>query len=691
MGLQRFCLRVIFVGQTFNLVMHSILRKTLKYLLWLSFNVALIVSVILFIAVVNYVNKLPPIAELLDDRKRGSVTLLDRNTKVFAWRGNQFGGILKSKGLNRVLHDAIISVEDRTFYSHFGVSIRGILGAIRINLREGRGPFSGHGGSTITQQVAKILCLLQGDTNTQKHCRRSTISRKLLEIPFALALEYAYSKEDILSIYINRVYLGSGAYGFEAASERYFNKNSSDLSTGEAALLAGLLKAPTRYSPINNKELSHARALTVLKIMREQKSISIKDFENAANDLPLIKKNNINEIGSYYADWVMQDAPLEITKQSKEDIIIRTYFDPKIQRAIDDTISSFLETEIMAASKAQIAVVVMSADGRVRAMSGGRPSEKIPGQFNRAFQAKRQPGSAFKPFVYGAALDLGISPNTIILDEPITIMFGKNKKKEYSPKNYDNQYLGPVTVEEAFSKSLNTVAVKVGNKIGINRVKTLAKELGIETAIPNEPSIALGSSEVNLIELTTAYAGILNNGIKLNSKGWQNLSIKETNEVLIREGSEEGVRVLSKLAAQTLKYLMFSSVENGTGTNASVSGWQIAGKTGTSQSFRDAWFVGFSNNYVIGVWMGNDDNRPLKNVNGGGLPAKIFSKIMTKISLELVSTKELAMILPNQFDSLRSYNEVAKEYQFQSQEGVDGKQKNSSLIGGLIRALLWGD
>ena len=218
MGLQRFFHGVIVVGQNINLCMNRILRKTFKYLLWLSLNVALIVSVILIIAVVNYVNKLPPIAELLDDRKRGSVTLIDRNNDVFAWRGNQFGGILKSKRLNHVLHDAIISVEDRTFYSHFGVSIRGILGAIRINLREGRGPFSGHGGSTITQQVAKILCLLQGDNNTQKHCRRSTISRKLIEIPFALALEYAYSKEDILSIYINRVYLGSGAYGFEAAS-----------------------------------------------------------------------------------------------------------------------------------------------------------------------------------------------------------------------------------------------------------------------------------------------------------------------------------------------------------------------------------------------------------------------------------------------------------------------------------------
>ena len=691
MGLQRLYHRLIVLKRNLNLVMHKILRKTLKYLLWLSVNVSVIVSVILFIAVVNYVNKLPPIEELLDDRKRGSVTLLDRNNEVFAWRGNQFGGILKSNVLNPVLHDAIISVEDRTFYSHYGVSLRGILGAIRINLREGRGPFSGHGGSTITQQVAKILCLLQGDINTQKHCRRSTISRKLLEIPFALALEYAYSKKDILSIYINRVYLGSGAYGFEAASERYFNKSSSELSIGEAALLAGLLKAPTRYSPINNRDLSQSRALTVLKIMRDQKQISVTDFEKAVKSLPIIQENNINEIGSYYADWVMQDAPQEITTQSKEDIIIRTYFDPKIQKAVDNTILSFLETEIMSDSKAQIAIVVMSADGHVRAMSGGRPSEKIPGQFNRAYQAKRQPGSAFKPFVYGAALDIGISPNTILTDEPVTIMFGENNYKEYSPKNYDNKYLGPVTIEEAFSKSLNTVAVKVGTQIGINRVKTLAKELGIETFIPSEPSIALGSSEVNLLELTTAYAGILNNGTKVYAKGWRDLSVKKSNEIIIKEGSEQGFRVFSKLAAQTLKYLMFSSVETGTGKNASVKNWQIAGKTGTSQSFRDAWFVGFSTNYVIGVWMGNDDNRPLKNVSGGGLPAKIFSKIMTKISFELATKKEIAMVSPDQFDTLSIYENPAAKFQIQSQDKISREQKNSSLIGGLIRALLWGD
>ncbi|MDC3067712.1 PBP1A family penicillin-binding protein [Paracoccaceae bacterium] len=645
---------------------------------------------ILSVSTINYVNKLPPIDALLDDRERGSVTILDRHGEVFAWRGNQFGGILRSNELNRILHDAIISVEDKTFYSHFGISVRGILGAIRINLSEGRGPFSGHGGSTITQQVAKILCLLRGNDETQKRCRRSTIARKLLEIPFALALEYKYSKEDILSIYVNRVYLGSGAYGFEAAAERYFNKNTANLSIGEAALLAGLLKAPTRYSPVNNEKLARSRAETVLKIMRDQNLITTAEFEKAKNFSLIKRKNNINQIGSYFADWIMQDAPREITQQSKEDIVISTYFDSEVQKIVDEVITAFLKKEIVTGSNAQIAVVVMSADGRVRAMSGGRPDQKMPGQFNRAYQAMRQPGSAFKPFVYGAALDLGISPNTIIKDEPITIQYGERKYREYAPKNYDKTYLGPVTIEEAFSKSLNTVAVKVGNKIGINRVKTLARELGIETYIPNEPSIFLGSSEVNLLRLTAAYAGILNNGLKTDPKGWNNLSIKETGEVIIREGSQNGIRVFSNLAAQALKYLMFASVENGTGKNASVEGWNIAGKTGTSQSFRDAWFVGFSSNYVIGVWMGNDNNVSLKNVNGGGLPAKIFSEIMKKINSGSSDSRLITMITPEQFDTLKKYDSSTSDFQARPFDDKYEQANEDSLIGGLIRALLWG-
>ena len=423
-----------------------ILSRFFKYVFWLAINFIFLVCLIVLFSTVNFVKKLPPIDDLLDDRKRGSVTLLDKNKEVFAWRGNQFGGVLRARDLNQFLHDAIISVEDKRFYSHLGLSLRGILGAIRINLQEGRGPLQGHGGSTITQQVAKTLCLLRSKDMSEKMCRRSTISRKLLEIPFSLALEFKYSKEDILSIYINRVYLGSGAYGFQAAAERYFNKSASELSVGQAALLAGLLKAPSKYSPVKNIKRSQARAKIVLELMRDQKSITQTEFEEAVTNPSEIADPDLNRLGSYYADWIVQDAPREITQQSKEDLVIQTYFDGNIQKVVDDTITYYLKNKISPHSKVQIAAVVMSQNGEVRAMSGGRPENNIPGQFNRAYQAKRQPGSAFKPFVYGAALNLGISPSTIIYDEPIKIIYGENNEREYSPQNYDRKYLGPVSI-----------------------------------------------------------------------------------------------------------------------------------------------------------------------------------------------------------------------------------------------------
>ena len=669
-----------------------ILSKLFKYVFWLAINFIFLVCLILLVSTVNFVKKLPPIEDVLDDRKRGSVTLLDKNKEVFAWRGNQFGGVLRARDLNQFLHDAIISVEDKRFYSHLGLSLRGILGAIRINLKEGRGPLQGHGGSTITQQVAKTLCLLRSEDMSEKMCRRSTISRKLLEIPFSLALEFKYSKEDILSIYINRVYLGSGAYGFQAASERYFKKSASELSIGQAALLAGLLKAPSKYSPVKNIKRSQARAEVVLELMRDQKSITQAEFEESVSNPSEIADPDLNRLGSYYADWIVQDAPREITQQSKEDLVIQTYFEGKIQKAVDDTITDYIENKISPDSKVQIAAIVMSRNGEVKAMSGGRPENNIPGQFNRAYQAKRQPGSAFKPFVYGAALNLGISPSTIIYDEPIKIIYGKNNEREYSPENYDRKYLGPVTIEQAFSKSLNTIAVKVGNEIGLNRITTLASEMGIKSKLSNDPSLPLGTSEVSLLEITSAYAGFLNDGIQVPPRGWKNMSIRSSGEVIIQEGKSEKKRIISKLAAQSLKYLMYTSVKEGTGKRAALEGWQVAGKTGTSQSFRDAWFIGFTNKYIIGIWMGNDDNQPLKDVNGGGLPASIWAEIMTKITKDHEDQTEITMVTSDQFDILKVYENFPdnpKTYLFDKDRNASGR--GTSLIRGLIRALLWGE
>ncbi len=669
-----------------------ILSKLLKYVFWLAINLLFLVCLVLLVSTVNFVTKLPPIESLLDDRKRGSVTLLDKNQEVFAWRGNQFGGVLRARNLNQFLHDAIISVEDKRFYSHLGLSLRGILGAIRINLKEGRGPLQGHGGSTITQQVAKTLCLLRNKDMSEKMCRRSTISRKLMEIPFSLALEYKYSKEDILSIYINRVYLGSGAYGFQAAAERYFKKSASELSVGQAALLAGLLKAPSKYSPVKNIRRSQARAKVVLELMRDQKSITQAEFEDAVANPSEIADPDLNRLGSYYADWVVQDAPREITQQSKEDLVIQTYFDGKIQKVVDDTITDYLNSKISPDSKVQIAVVVMSRNGEVRAMSGGRPGINTPGQFNRAYQAKRQPGSAFKPFVYGAALNLGVSPSTIIFDEPIKIIYGENNEREYSPENYDRKYLGPVSIEQAFSRSLNTIAVKVGNEIGLNRITTLASEMGIKSTLSNDPSIPLGTSEVSLLEITSAYAGFLNDGIQILPKGWKNMSIRSSGEVIIQESESENKRIISKLAAQSLKYLMYMSVKEGTGKRATVEGWQVAGKTGTSQSFRDAWFVGFTSKYIMGIWMGNDNNQPLKDVNGGGLPASLWADIMTKITEGHKYQTKITMVTSEQFDILKLHENLpdsGKDYLFDKDRGTTGR--GTSLIRGLIRALLWGE
>jgi penicillin-binding protein 1A len=274
----------------------------------------------------------------------------------------------------------------------------------------------------------------------------------------------------------------------------------------------------------------------------------------------------------------------------------------------------------------------------------------------------------------------------------VIILYGKNKDRRYSPQNYDKKYLGPVTLEEAFSKSLNTIAAKVGNEIGINRVKTLASEIGINSKISSDPSITLGTSEVTLLELTSAYAGFLNDGIKTAPRGWEYLSIKKTEEVIIQESKNEGTRIMSKIAAQSLKHLMYLSVENGTGKRATVKGWQVAGKTGTSQSFRDAWFVGFTNKYIMGVWMGNDDNKPLKEVNGGGLPAKIWSSVMSKLTENSIDQKKLSMITSEQFDILKLYEKTPRTKRiFSFDEKGEKKTPDSSLIGGLIRALLWGN
>ena len=298
-----------------------------------------------------------------------------------------------------------------------------------------------------------------------------------------------YSKEDILSIYINRVYLGSGAYGFQAAAERYFNKSASELSIGQAALLAGLLKAPSKYSPVKNIKRSQARAQVVLELMRDQKSITQAEFEGSVSNPSEIADPDLNRLGSYYADWIVQDAPREITQQSKEDLVIQTYFDGKVQKAVDDTITDYLENKISPDSKVQIAAIVMSRNGEVKAMSGGRPENNIPGQFNRAYQAKRQPGSAFKPFVYAAAFEEGnFFPGSILNDSPIdnrSVAIGGNTGilGEWGSESQSVSYKGKITAREALYSSKNAASIRLGKTLGRKKVINLVKNAGIKSSM----------------------------------------------------------------------------------------------------------------------------------------------------------------------------------------------------------------
>ncbi|APX90048.1 glycosyl transferase [Brevirhabdus pacifica] len=597
---------------------------------------SVVVILLVGLAVAYTAATLPPVAELLDGRAKGSVRMLDRYGEVFAWRGEQFGGAITTDTVAPVLTKAIVATEDRRFYNHFGLSPRGIASAISINLREGRGPLSGHGGSTITQQTAKLLCLGRpydpqvdgSEADYEAECRRSTLVRKINEAIFAMAMEARYSKAEILTIYLNRAFLGAGARGFEAASQRYFGKSASQVDTAEAAMLAGLLVAPTRYAPTNDLKRSRDRASVVLGLMAEQGKISESEARQARANPATLSEAAQARAGGYFADWVMSSGPSFLTRDTTEDVIIRTTFDPRIQTAAEAAMKTIFADKVKEGSEAQAAIVVMSSDGAVRAVVGGRQT-KVSGAFNRAVQAQRQTGSAFKPFVYAAALDLGMSPNSTVEDTPLTINIPGSGP--WSPKNYDGKYRGRVTLTEALRNSLNTPAVRISEEVGRENVRRTAEMFGIKSDLAAGPALALGASESTLMEMTGAYAGILNGGRSVKPYGLTELRLVGESRSLMDQDGGMGERVISETAARQLTYMMSKVIDGGTGARARLPDREAAGKTGTTQAARDAWFVGFTADYVAGVWMGYDDNTPLTGVTGGGLPAEIWQDAMIRV------------------------------------------------------------
>ncbi|MFW8633595.1 transglycosylase domain-containing protein [Cribrihabitans pelagius] len=625
-------------------------RWALRLTFGFAWRVGMVVCLLVAAAVAFQYMRLPDVAAYLDGRARGSVTLLDRSGEVFAWRGDQFGGVVRADTVSPHLKNAIVATEDKRFYRHFGISPRGVASAVRINLSEGRGPLSGHGGSTITQQTAKLLCLgreydpkeWKSESAYEADCRKSSLWRKAREAIFALAMEAKYTKDEILSIYMNRAYMGGGAYGAEAAAQRYFGKSANQLNPAEGAMLAGLLTAPSTLAPTNSLERSQDRAATVLRLMQEQGYLTTAEMRRNQDNPAGLSEAAAARAGGYFADWVMDTIPDFLGDQTTEDVVIRTTLDQRLQRAAESALKDVFENKVRDGSKAQAAIVVMSADGAVRAMVGGRKT-RVSGVFNRATQAKRQTGSAFKPFVYATALELGYSPYDRLLDAQYCLSIPGSG--QWCPKNYTKRFYGEVTLARALRDSLNVPAVKLSEAVGRDKVSRVARDFGIDSDLAAGPALALGASESSLLEMSGAYAGILNGGSSVTPYGVTELKLVEDSAPLMGASGGIGERVIRPEAAQQLVWMMEKVIAGGTGQRAQIPGWQAAGKSGTTSAAKDAWFIGFTADYVAGVWMGYDDNTPLTGVTGGGLPAEIWQETMVRVH-EGLEPKPLPMLEP---------------------------------------------
>lgn len=609
-----------------------IIMSVIRLFWWIGSRVALVGAIVVGGWTLWDFANLPSAAEMMDDRENGSVTLLDRNGDVFAWRGDQFGGLVTVESVSPHLKNAVVAVEDKRFYRHLGVSPRGIASAVRINLREGRSALDGHGGSTITQQVAKRVFFPE----------MGGMERKIREVPRALAMELKFTKDEILEIYLNRAYLGAGSFGFEAASQRYFGKSAREVNASEAAMLAGLLKAPSRFNPASNRDRALERAELIIGLMEDQGYLTSAEADRALNSPAELAEVARDNSGGFFADWVTSEIPEFLIKDSTSDLIIQTTYDAKLQRAAEEGVAKVFEEYVKEGSLAEAAVIIMSPDGAVRAMVGGRDTG-LPGQFNRATQAVRQTGSAFKPFVYGAALETGWGGNSILDDSPFCIQLPN--QPDYCPENYGREFKGLMTMTDALAQSINTVAVKVSEEVGRPRVRAVANDFGIRADLIDTPALALGASESTLLDMTGAYAGIRNEGILAKPYGFRTIIPQGERTPLLTQTPDEGLRVLSGRAAGELTYMMTQVVEAGTGRRAQIDGWQIAAKTGTTQGLRDAWFIGFTSEYVAGVWMGYDDNSPMSGVTGGSLPAQIWKEVMTAAH-EGITPQPLPIILP---------------------------------------------
>ena len=547
-----------------------------------------------------FARDLPRPEDALDAARRPGLTLQDRTGHPFANFGDVVGDSLRLTDMPAALPEAAVAIEDRRFWSHPGVDILGMGRAFLVNLRAGR---LRQGGSTITQQVAKNLFL----TNAR------TLRRKVQELMLTLWLERHFTKREILEIWLNRVYLGSGTWGVDAAARLYFGVSARKLNLWQCAVLAGLPRAPSRINPRADPAATVVRGRQVLEAMALTGAIT--EGQAHAAEAQIAFGPSGGSSAPWFAEWAAEQAQAVLPPDA--DATVRTTLDPRLQAAAEAKLTALLNGPGAAANVGQGAVVVLdAATGGVRAMVGGRDWHTSP--FNRAVLARRQPGSSFKVFVWLAALEHGATPDDTVSDAPIRL-------GSYSPSNFEPGYRGDLTLEDALAQSLNTASVRLLLQAGGPRVvAAVARRLGIADTLPDNASLALGTGEVGVLEMAAAYATLFNGGYAVAPTA---LESAESARHPVSLPKPVHTRVVEAEQAEMMVRMLTAVVARGSGRAAAIPGRPVAGKTGTTQDYRDAWFIGSAGPDVIAVWLGNDDNRPMKGVTGGSLPARLFHDI----------------------------------------------------------------
>lgn len=582
-------------------------RQSRRFPRWLK--AVLLLAAVAALAVLLYVGycfaTLPDIEKAVSRTRQPSTTVIAENGQEIKTFGNVYSEVITPSELPPYVVDAVISTEDRRFYKHFGFDVISFTRAMVTNLIKGR---YAQGGSTITQQVAKNLFLTS----------EKSIKRKVQELLMAFWLESRFSKEQILTLYLNRVYMGSGTYGIEAAAQKYFQKSSRDLNMLEGAVIAGLLKAPARYNPTADETRARERAAVVLQNMVNTAIITSTQKEKALK-MPLgAQIHDDMEGGRYFADWVYAEVNAYIGER-ENDINVYTTLDKHLQKAAETALRQVVFANAEDKKVTNGAVVVLDMTGAVKAMAGGINYERS--QFNRATQALRQPGSAFKTFVYLTALEEGWDTDDEVDDYPLAI--GK-----WKPTNAGGKYYGRVTLAEAFVRSLNPATVDLSTRLDRKEIIALAHKMGITTPIDDTPAMVLGSSAVKVLDMAVAYLTVANGGYAAWPYTITEIYTRDGYPVYTRlHDDEDRPRILDDNTVEEMTEMMADVIAEGTGKRARLP-FFAAGKTGTSQDNRDAWFVGFTDRYVAAVWLGNDDNSPMKGVSGGNLPAEIWKKVM---------------------------------------------------------------